>query len=574
MPHQPAHTLPPTEDAPPSSVSPPPSSFPRSLSNTCNILIGVGILALPYALSISGWLLGLGSILALSAVTVFTAGLLGESMDIVARRRTVDVRTVGYADLAGEAFGGVGRAVVVVVFVTDLFISTVALVILMSDSLSALLLSLFPSPSSSPVPIHQLALPLPPWSLKLLCVAFLTPLTWLTSWKFLAWGSALGILSISTLVISLLSLFFALPASTSIGSIHAPAPTSLFPKSPWSVPLTTSIVMAGLAGHICLPTVYRQMSNRTHFPRLVVSSYIIVGSLYVAFAAVGYLMFGGATLPELTLNLTHPSIPPALSLLVLALFVVSPGTRFALLLDPACEVVEGWCGVGAGAGGSAGGLCRPCVGTEDERVDCQSTSTAGVEDVEGGTDGPRGSVLVEKEGKRERDRNRTITDGTVYVPEQQEQARDGSAEVDVDVEEDEDKDEDTSDTSTVRETTALLRSSSRSLSHSTTTPHLLHAPSTHTTRYFRSFPSILVRTLMAALVSVVAVLVPEFEKVTGVLGSALALTTAAVLPPLFYIRLSSDSLNESSRLKLASAWIVAIVGGVLAVTGTIAVGVA
>ncbi|KAJ3334851.1 hypothetical protein HDU93_007175, partial [Gonapodya sp. JEL0774] len=156
------------------------SSFSQSVSNTCNVLLGIGILALPFAVSVSGWIAGIGALIVLCVITTFTAGLLGKCVDIVTAERDTReaINLVNYEDIGGAAFGTLGYGIVVTIFASDLFFSTVSLVLLMSDSLLVLL----GGETTSPLPL---------WALKVISVACLTPSTWLRSWKFLAYGSAL-----------------------------------------------------------------------------------------------------------------------------------------------------------------------------------------------------------------------------------------------------------------------------------------------------------------------------------------------------------------------------------------------
>lgn len=108
------------------------STLPQSVFNSINALIGVGLLSLPLAFKMSGWIFGLGILTLTAAVTAHTANLLAKCMDY-------DVSLITYSDLAYVAFGTRARIIVSALFTLELIAACVALVILFSDSLALLL---------------------------------------------------------------------------------------------------------------------------------------------------------------------------------------------------------------------------------------------------------------------------------------------------------------------------------------------------------------------------------------------------------------------------------------------------
>jgi hypothetical protein len=61
------------------------STFSETLFNATNSLVGIGLLSLPYALHLCGWL-GLGILFCFAALTCYTAKLLGRIMDHTPRQ--------------------------------------------------------------------------------------------------------------------------------------------------------------------------------------------------------------------------------------------------------------------------------------------------------------------------------------------------------------------------------------------------------------------------------------------------------------------------------------------------------
>lgn len=108
------------------------STLPQSVFNSINALIGVGLLSLPLAFKMSGWVLGLLILTVTAAVTAYTGKLLARCMDF-------DPSLITYSDLAYVSFGTRARVVVSALFSLELIAACVALVILFADSLDLLL---------------------------------------------------------------------------------------------------------------------------------------------------------------------------------------------------------------------------------------------------------------------------------------------------------------------------------------------------------------------------------------------------------------------------------------------------
>ena len=58
------------------------STFLQSSLNGVNILLGVGVLSLPYSMSVSGWWVGMGLLIALSLITNYTGKIIGRLMSL------------------------------------------------------------------------------------------------------------------------------------------------------------------------------------------------------------------------------------------------------------------------------------------------------------------------------------------------------------------------------------------------------------------------------------------------------------------------------------------------------------
>lgn len=109
------------------------STFAQSLFNSTNILIGIGILAMPLALKVinhfvaatycvaaykrtlkcAGWVIGVSVFVFCVAITNYTAKLLAKCLDQLPGSQT-------YGDIGAAAFGTRGRVGVSAFFITEL----------------------------------------------------------------------------------------------------------------------------------------------------------------------------------------------------------------------------------------------------------------------------------------------------------------------------------------------------------------------------------------------------------------------------------------------------------------------
>ncbi|KXS21832.1 hypothetical protein M427DRAFT_93117 [Gonapodya prolifera JEL478] len=281
------------------------STFGQSVFNSSNVLMGIGLLSLPFALKLSGWVLGIGQLLLYSASTNYTARILARCLDY-------DPKMATYADVGEAAFGIRGRIFISVLFILELLTACISLVILVADSLVALF----------------------PWMVlewvKVCTFMMVFPLTLGKGLGWLAGGSVVGVLAILNLmVIIVVDGFWKGDAP---GSLWEPAETTMWPRKWMDVPLTFGLIMAGFSGHSVFPSIYRDMAEPEGYPAMVSVSYAITSFFYVGIAArLGYLMFGQGTVQEITVNiasiLTYPTI---INKITIWLMIVNPITKYPL----------------------------------------------------------------------------------------------------------------------------------------------------------------------------------------------------------------------------------------------------
>ncbi|KAJ3316227.1 hypothetical protein HDU76_001961 [Blyttiomyces sp. JEL0837] len=296
------------------------SSTSQSIFNTVNLLLGLGLLSLPYALRCGGWLPGLGLLISTALITKYTALILAKCLD------TQPGRLFDFADIGEAAFGPSARSLVSVLFISELYFTCVAFVILISDSLHAL----YPG-----IPVSSYR-----WVAFVVC----TLSTWVRQLKYISYASLIGIFACLNLVAVVI--YDGMTKTGKPGSLVDVEDTYLFPEKYLSISLSFGIVMAGFAGHAVLPNIYLDMKDKSKFPQVLNISFAIALTLYVVIAGAGYLMFGDSTLEEITKNLQAPgaSVNPNLNIFTTALITFIPVPKFALTMAPVAIALDQYVG--------------------------------------------------------------------------------------------------------------------------------------------------------------------------------------------------------------------------------------
>lgn len=222
------------------------STVPQTVFNSVNVLIGVGLLALPVGIMKAGWVFGVPILVACGIITFWTATLLSKAME-------TDATIMTYADLGYAAYGSMAKLVISLLFSIDLVGAGVSLIILFSDSFVGVL-------SNDPT------------TTKIITFFILTPFTFIPL-PILSVFSLLGILS--TITITLLVIFCGLIKDTSPGSLIEVMPTNLWPETGKNFLLGVGILMAPFGGHAIFPNLRSDMRHLYKFTKSLRYTYII-----------------------------------------------------------------------------------------------------------------------------------------------------------------------------------------------------------------------------------------------------------------------------------------------------------
>jgi vesicular inhibitory amino acid transporter len=284
-----------------------------TIFNSTNVLIGVGILALPLGLRYSGWVIGITLLSLAAASTAYTALLLAKCLD-------TNTACTTYGDIAFLAFGSWGRNSVESLFILELLAANVALVILFGDTMSSLL------PQLS---VLQ-------W--KALISLGLIPLNFVP-FKALSFSSVVGIFCCLGIIIIVFTDGLIKPHSP--GSLRDVAITWAFPEDWRTIPLSLGLFLAPWGGHSVFPAIYKDMRHPQKYQRAVKYTYIFTYGLDMTMAVLGYLMFGDRTRDEITANILSSTFyPRPLSILITVLISIIPVTKIPLTNRPIMDTVN------------------------------------------------------------------------------------------------------------------------------------------------------------------------------------------------------------------------------------------
>lgn len=217
------------------------STLPQTIFNSVNVLVGVGLLALPLSMKYAGWIPGLVFLIFAALSTAYTARLLAKCAD-------VDSSLITFADLAYVSFGHTARIFTSIVFFLELVGACLALVVIFADTMDALI---------------------PGWGVtewKCACGIILIPLLFVPL-RLLSFTSILGIMSCMGIVTAVFVDGLIKPHTP--GSLREPAITYLFPANWLTLPISFGLLMSLFGGHSVTPNIYRDMRHPYKYHRAV-----------------------------------------------------------------------------------------------------------------------------------------------------------------------------------------------------------------------------------------------------------------------------------------------------------------
>ncbi|CEH17214.1 Amino acid transporters [Ceraceosorus bombacis] len=521
------------------------STFWQSWFNTVNALVGIGILALPLALSYAGWIPGIILFLLCGLLTNYTGKILANIMS-----RDVSLRT--YADIGAYAFGPSARVWVSGFFCLELWAVGTALVILFGDSTYALVQASakgyrIDSPAANAELLYTLG-GISTWSptaFKALGLVIALPTVFLPL-RLLSPISVVGIVSILTLFAVVLS--DGLIKKERPGSLWDPAVTSLWPE--WSrLPLSFGLIMSGFSAHPIIPSISKDMKDPAVFGKMLDLAYIAATLIYLAMGIVGYLLFGHEVSSEITQDLSRTAgYPRVLNKIAIWMMVVSALSKFALAVRPLNTTVELLAGVEQS-------LCLPFKSPSG--INRRRASVAKLDSERG-----RAGLGAHSQFGLGGDDIEPRLDLSKAEPPAAAKATSLGANP---AAEDPDSGSITPIADPETGTTLPNLSSDNPLAGSAISLRAARTTSTWTPRT-RALLRASLRVGVALLVGLTAILLPGFEKVMAFLGAFLAFSTCVFGPVLANMKVNFSSM---SRRRITLDIFILAISLVLAVTGTV-----
>ena len=285
------------------------SSLVQSIFNMSNVLMGVGLLGLPYVLMSAGWVGGTASLLVFGGITWRTSILIGRELNgdprpsrffddspfksplvpgssALARMRK-PVRS--FPEIARETFGDSGC----IVFASVLYFELFSCLGIFFVSLGEHLHELFPSISTER---HMV----------FVAFALTIPTAVLRTPKLLSYLSAVGtfatIAVVSAVVLSaategdITATLAENDGLQSTGPFHSDWKTS-------GLPLALGLTAYSFSGHAIVPSIYTSMERPQDFEKMITITYTIVLSSCLFVGVCGYYMFGNFVEDQVTLSL-------------------------------------------------------------------------------------------------------------------------------------------------------------------------------------------------------------------------------------------------------------------------------
>ncbi|MED6140208.1 hypothetical protein PIB30_090978, partial [Stylosanthes scabra] len=286
---------------------PPPQhqcSFAQSVINGTNMLCGIGLLTIPYAIKEGGWL-SLTILVLFAVICCYTGILLKRCLESNPGLKT-------YPDIGQAAFGVAGRLVIAA--------ASVEFITLMSDNLS----SLFPN-----VHIKVGGIVLETHVFFAITAALLVlPTVWLRNLSLLSFISAGGIFA--TIMVTLCLFWVGL--FDRVGSTPGGKLLDLE-----NISVSVGLYGFGFAGHAVFPNVYSSMQDPSRFPSVLYLSFTFCLFMYMSVGAVGYLTFGDSVESQFTLNMPKELYSSKIATWTT---VVTPLAKYALTILPIALSIE------------------------------------------------------------------------------------------------------------------------------------------------------------------------------------------------------------------------------------------
>ncbi|XP_020600326.1 amino acid transporter ANT1-like [Phalaenopsis equestris] len=296
------------------------ATWAQTLGNIVVSIVGTGVLGLPYAFRIAGWLAGTIGVAIAGASTFFCMLLLIQCRDRLEEsddEEISDATTIqSYGDLGAKAFGTAGRFLTEFLVLTSQAGSAVAYLVFIGQNLS----SLFTKTNESSVPptifIFFLLLPFE------LFLSFIRSLSSIA--PFSAFADGCNVLAMAIVIKEEIQMFdrFSWQRTAFNGT--------------WGLPFAAGVAVFCFDGFSMTLPLEASMADRKKFRWVLVVAFMAIITVYISFGIFGYLAYGDETKDIITLNLPNDwyAIAVKIGLCIALAFT------FPIIMHPIYDITE------------------------------------------------------------------------------------------------------------------------------------------------------------------------------------------------------------------------------------------
>uniref|UniRef100_A0A7S4AQA0 Amino acid transporter transmembrane domain-containing protein n=1 Tax=Pseudo-nitzschia australis TaxID=44445 RepID=A0A7S4AQA0_9STRA len=319
------------------------TSFLQCVFNLANILMGVGLLGLPFAFSKAGYFGGTFAILTFALVCWKTSILIGRELNgdprplslftesaldtkrppgsspVVRMRKS----TRSFPDIAREAFGDVGAIILGVILYFELFSCLSIFIVSVGDHMH----ELFPS---VPVTTHMLGF----------AIFSALPVIVFRTAGLLSYLSLVG--TIATICVVLAVVFCYLIEGDITEELASKSDSDFMQDTEsyhraWNTGGLDSafgLVAFCFSGHAIVPSIYTSMEKPHEFEQVVNVTFMVVVAACMAIGLSGYTMFGDFVLDQITLSLNQNSSAVLAMEVLTWLMILTAFSKLTLTMFP------------------------------------------------------------------------------------------------------------------------------------------------------------------------------------------------------------------------------------------------
>ncbi|PKU81566.1 amino acid transporter ANT1-like [Dendrobium catenatum] len=296
------------------------ATWTQTLGNIVVSIVGTGVLGLPYAFRMAGWLAGTVGVAVAGASTFFCMLLLIQCRDRLEEHEDEEindeVHIQSYGDLGAKVFGTTGRYLTELLVLTSQAGSAVAYLVFIGQNLSSLFTKANQSLVSPTVFIFFLLLPLE------IILSFIRSLSSIA--PFSAFADACNVLAMAIVIKEEIQMFnrFSWERSAFNGT--------------WGLPFAGGVAVFCFDGFSMTLPLEASMADRRKFRWVLLVAFMAITTVYISFGIFGYLAYGDETKDIITLNLPNDwsAIAVKVGLCIALAFT------FPIILHPIYEIIE------------------------------------------------------------------------------------------------------------------------------------------------------------------------------------------------------------------------------------------